>query len=293
MRFNSLKKLPVLAVILALTVLLSACGRLPKPFAHKQIDPTNPLAALRGGTGMAIAPVAGVAPELAGPMAAALAVELQSLDIPAVANSDFASRYLLQGQRHALTTDSVGTTIAEIEWTLFDSDGAVVGIVNQRVRGDAEGWEAADLGLIKVVVSGAAPAISKFIAERADRTTPQIPSFIVAPIIGAPGDGALALRRALTFHLKSRGFTTVDTGHDAVFHIFANIAVTPAETRQLVEIVWRVLNKNGRELGKVRQANNVPVGALEGHWGDLAFAVAAGASEGIRRVIRSTNVSAY
>ena len=44
---------------------------------------------------------------------------------------------------------------------------------------------------------------------------------------------------------------------------------------------WSVIDPDGEEIGSINQANNIPAGALDGPWGDIAFAIATGATEGI------------
>lgn len=292
MPFNSSRYRCNAVAALAALLLLTACGSLPKPFAHRAADPANPLTSLRDGGGLRIAPVSGVNDDLASSLAEALAAELQILKIPAVADPKFAGRYVLSGHRSMLAKAPDGAATAKIVWTLFDTGGAVVGEVDQTVRGAAVGWEIADPALVDVVARDAAPAISRFISERVSRAALSVPSFVVMKISGAPGDGPESLKRALDFHLKRKGYKTVGEEASAAFRVIGAVSLTPADTQQRIEIMWRVQNEAGRELGKVRQANSVPVGALDGRWGELAFAVAAGAVDGITQIVRGTDVSA-
>ena len=55
-------------------------------------------------------------------------------------------------------------------------------------------------------------------------------------------------------------------------------------TSQHVKIVWRVRDASGAELGTVGQENDVPRGQLSGTWGDVAFAVATAAGDGLLQV---------
>jgi hypothetical protein len=274
--------------VLLLAAALAGCGEVPRPFSHSKLDPVNPLLDLRDGAGLQVAPLAGVDPGLAIPVSQALAVELQKLNIPAAADPAFNGRYVLHGTRKPLVLDASGQAKADIEWKLTDRRGAVLGIIDQTIRGDTAGWAAADPNLIRVLVADAAPAISNFLSERVTARPLAPPSFVVTRIAGAPGDGAVSLERALKFHLQRQGYVATTDRAKATFHIEADIVLEPEGQQQNLALVWQVADATGKELGKVRQANQVPTGQLNGRWGEMAFAVAAGASEGIAEVMRQT-----
>jgi hypothetical protein len=56
-----------------------------------------------------------------------------------------------------------------------------------------------------------------------------------------------------------------------------------------VEIVWVVSRRDGEELGRVAQINEVPAGRLNGLWGDIAYVAAEEASDGVRTVVANAN----
>ena len=58
-----------------------------------------------------------------------------------------------------------------------------------------------------------------------------------------------------------------------------------SRTQQRIEIVWTVSRRDGEDLGRVAQLNEVPAGTLNGFWGDVALVVAEEASGGIRDVV--------
>ena len=55
----------------------------------------------------------------------------------------------------------------------------------------------------------------------------------------------------------------------------------PRDGTQSIAVDWRVIEPSGDEIGTISQANSIPAGALDGPWGDIAFAIASGAAEGI------------
>jgi hypothetical protein len=103
---------------------------------------------------------------------------------------------------------------------------------------------------------------------------------------GAPGDGAASLAGAVTSILRQQDLTIVDPGGKADFTIDGEVSLAPAgPDQQHVKIVWRVHNASGAELGTVGQENDVPRGLLSGSWGDVAYAVAAAAGDGLLQVL--------
>jgi hypothetical protein len=55
--------------------------------------------------------------------------------------------------------------------------------------------------------------------------------------------------------------------------------------KQRVEIVWTVSRRDGHDLGRAVQLNEVPTGSLNGLWGDVAYVVAEEAAVAVRDII--------
>jgi len=68
--------------------------------------------------------------------------------------------------------------------------------------------------------------------------------------------------------------------------VLGSVNVSAHEDGQLVEVHWSVINEEGEELGSVTQSNVVPVGTLDGPWGNIAHAVADGGAEGVGVLLR-------
>lgn len=108
----------------------------------------------------------------------------------------------------------------------------------------------------------------------------------IGKVSGAPGDGATALARAVAMVLQRNELTLVDSGDPADLSIGGEVAVERAKAgQQHVKVLWRVRRANGVEVGTVGQENDVPQGSLNGAWGDVAFAVAVAASDGLLEVL--------
>lgn len=103
---------------------------------------------------------------------------------------------------------------------------------------------------------------------------------------GAPGDGNVALARAMRAELVKAGQEMVDAAGKADFTLSGTVTMTPAPgNAQRVEIDWLVLDARGKEAGRVVQLNEVPKGMLSLAWGDVAYVVAAEAAGGVKDVI--------
>jgi hypothetical protein len=105
-------------------------------------------------------------------------------------------------------------------------------------------------------------------------------------VTGAPGNGASALAGALTSVLRQQDLTIVDPGGKADVTIDGEVSIAPAASgKQHVKIMWRVRAAGGAELGTVGQENDVPRYLLNGSWGDVAYAVAVAAGDGLLQVL--------
>lgn len=275
-------------------LILVGCGELPRPFAHSSVDAKNPLLALPDSEGVKVEKISGAPENILELLAERLAEGLRKANIAATTASEFSGGYILSGEMAPLgSTRELGEVT--ISWSLRDVAGDLVGAIEQKVSGDKEGWRRADPKLVDVVIAGAVPAIASFLQDARETPVPADgkPLVSVGDIEGAPGGGVAALKRALAHHLGQGGLKVQKTPTTGTLVIEGSIQVSdlrPGEQR--LGLVWVVRDDAGKELGKVRQASGIPAGALNRPWGDLAFAIAGGASSGIIDLIeRSQAVS--
>jgi hypothetical protein len=86
--------------------------------------------------------------------------------------------------------------------------------------------------------------------------------------------------------LGTQGFTVQDSAEGASFALHGEVTVGPAgREMERVEIVWVVSRRDGQELGRVAQINELPAGRLSRPWGDIAYAASAEAADGVRTVV--------
>lgn len=108
------------------------------------------------------------------------------------------------------------------------------------------------------------------------------PSFLIKPVVGAPGNGNEALTAALKSALRDKDLTISEDPRQAGFIIQGNVDTgDPVNGRQYVRIIWLVNTVTGEEVGKAVQENTVVAGSLDGEWGRVAEAVSYAAVRGI------------
>ncbi len=267
---------------------LAACGDLPQPF--------------RGQPGL-------VASRLARPPAYRLAVTVPAGTLPTAAQADALSRVLVE----ALTAQEVPAVAGDpwpLDWVvevaaarqpsgvapryvLRDADGASLG----EAMGSAvplRDWQIADEEVLRRAATEVAPRLATLVAradalrrtgdERAAGAAPPVVRLL--PVRGAPGDGNRSLTARMGERLATLGFQVQDQAEAAEYAVQGVVEMGPAARgQQRIEVVWTVSRRDGYDLGRVVQLNEIPAGSLNGLWGDVAFVVADEAAGGVRDVI--------
>lgn len=270
------------ALLLVLGLALASCGPIPRPFQPEEKEGlVNPLLRLPDHGGVVVPPVAGL-PEAEGrALAEAVAEALRGHDVPA--NTRTGNRYSLildlraspePGGRVGLDAqlvDPQGTTLKE---------GRHVDVA-PRDRGNAAEWS----GLAKRVAEAIVASIKPETLAQRDK----LPVRLTMPQ-GAPGDGGLALLRALAFHLERAGVRLTDDPRAPALGVSGDVAIGPAPAIQgaearRVRVVWRVADPDGDELGRIDLGNAVPARAVDRQWAELSFEIAAASAEAIRELV--------
>lgn len=119
--------------------------------------------------------------------------------------------------------------------------------------------------------------------------TASIPS-----VVGAPGDGSVALTNAIQRELSRGGVALADnTAAAKAYKVEGRVKVGEGrDGKQPITIDWDVKDPKGKKLGTVSQKNEIPQGSLDGAWGKTADAAAAAAAQGILKLLpqqKSTN----
>ena len=284
---RSLGKGAALAALLA----LPGCGGFPQP--HRG-NPGGLAAGLRIplAVRLAIPPPteALMTDDAARRYAEALSQALQAVDVPATATST----PLPLDWRLIVTAQNTGSTIIP-RYVITNADGQEQGAVAGPPV-PIRLWAEASTPTLQAVAQQANPRVTQLLlsvqAARASADPSAIqagpPRLRLIPVRGAPGDGNAALTARLREFLTQRGYVVQDLADGATFAVTAEVGMANAGPGlQRVEIQWIVSRRDGYELGRVLQLNEVPTGALNRAWGDIAYAAAEEAAGGVQTIIRN------
>jgi hypothetical protein len=114
---------------------------------------------------------------------------------------------------------------------------------------------------------------------------PQI-RVMVAPVTGAPSDGNRQLFSGMRRALGSSKVVVMDKADSDVFTVTGAVTLTPIDDRSgQLSVAWVLKDPAGKAVGKVEQANPVPLAATRGSWAGFGDIVAAAAVEGILELL--------
>jgi len=267
---------------------LAACGDLPQPFRGQPGQVAARLArppAYR----IAIPPPAGALQTRAQAeaYAEALAEQLMAQEVPAVAGEPWPLDWVVEV---SATRQPAGVVP---HYRLRDGDGTLLGEASGRMVSTRD-WLAGDGAALRRAAADGAQSLATLVAradalrrtgdERSAGAGPLVVRLL--PVRGAPGDGNRSLTARMSEQLAALGFRVQEQSDGAQFAVQGLVEMAPGTRgQQRIEIVWTVQRRDGFDLGRVLQLNEVPAGSLNGLWGDVAFVVANEAAGGIRDVI--------
>jgi hypothetical protein len=273
---------------------LAACGDLPQPFRGQPGEVAARLArppAYR----LAVPTPAGAlqARAQAEAYAQALAEQLMAQEVPAVAGDPWPLDWVVEV---SATRQPAGVMP---RYVLRDGDGTLLGEANGRMVSTRD-WLVGDEAALRRAAADGAQSLATLVSRAdalrrtGDATATGAGGPLVVrllPVRGAPGDGNRSLTARMSEQLAGLGFRVQEQADGAQFAVQGVVEMAPGPRGlQRIEIVWTVQRRDGYDLGRVLQLNEVPAGSLNGLWADVAFVVANEAAGGVRDVI--TNAQA-
>jgi len=109
----------------------------------------------------------------------------------------------------------------------------------------------------------------------------------VVPVRGSPGPGDGQLTSAMRRTLSEAGWPVVSKPQADALTIEGRVKLSAKDAgTQTVSLRWVVKTPDGKVLGDVKQANDVPTGSLDEGWGGAATAVTEAAASGIFDVVK-------
>jgi hypothetical protein len=218
-----------------------------------------------------------------------LAEALEAAEVPAVSGEPLPLDWRLAVSAE---TERAGVVL---RYALQDADGTALGMMTGAPVPTQE-WSQGRPETFRRVAGQAAPGLADLLArvdaerrtgdERAASPGGGPPPVRLLAVQGAPGDGNQSLTQRMREQLGNRGFRVQEEAQGAAFAVQGRVNMAPAgRGLQRVEILWTVSRRDGEELGRVLQMNEVPTGSLNGLWADVALVVAEEAAGGVRDVI--------
>ena len=115
----------------------------------------------------------------------------------------------------------------------------------------------------------------------------EIRAVAVVPVKGSPGGGDAELTAAMRKALSAAGWPVVSKPQPDALTVIGRVKLAAkGADSQSVTVTWVVETPDGKTLGDVKQANDVPKGALDQGWGPAAMAVAEAAGPGIYDIVK-------
>jgi hypothetical protein len=141
--------------------------------------------------------------------------------------------------------------------------------------------------------TGSPTAVAESIDKPKAETKPkaksgtQIRAVAVVPVKGSPGTGDAELTAAMRRTLSAAGWPVVTKRAPDALTIVGRVQVAEkGAANQSVSVRWEVQSPDGKSLGDVKQANDIPKGALDKGWGPAAVAVSEAAATGIFDIVK-------
>lgn len=129
-------------------------------------------------------------------------------------------------------------------------------------------------------------AVAEMPVQKPKPTGNEITAVAVVPVEGTTGRGNDELTTAMRATLAKAGWTVVNAPAKNALIISGHVKIAaPAGATQKVSLKWDVQAPDGKNLGDIKQTNDVPAGSLDKAWGDSAGFATEAAATGIYELI--------
>jgi hypothetical protein len=295
--------------VLVLVLLLAGCAAITEPFGiedpfaipqpfqgvARNNDMLQPV--VSGITSVLVEEPKGIDQEFATELQRKLIRDLDDRDIGAVTDP-MAGAWTLKGRSAQVAgADDKAPMRNVLIWRLFDPNHDLKtefsveysgkGVVDVVPRVMELARQVGDHVLAAVTPAGT--SVSAGLTDRemlVDAPTPS-DDIGIGSINGAPGDGNVALARALQIELPLRGFRVAADASKSPWRIQCVVTVQKENAKDdRVTIVWSLLNNQSKVAGTLKQENPVPHGSLAKKWGNVAAYAAQGAADGVQQILQ-------
>ena len=283
---RSLMSAMSLTLCFILCVALAACGDLPRPFqpAEKGTQAWSGPGDVAWGS-ILVPPIEGLPAERSAVLVDQVVEALQARDLPASAHAGGRGSIVLAGQ--------IALVTGVLRWSLTTPDGeTALRFEEPGLDALSSGTTAADLAPIAARAAGRVAALLKPPSTQDPNRPPRAP-VVVEAVRGAPGEGGIALARAMRHSLAHIGIRVVDDSDKGALAIQGWVRVAQDDTTAndaAVTIAWDVLHPEGARLGTITQGNRVDANQLTGTWGVLPRLIARAGAPGIAQLLDRPDV---
>ena len=283
---TSIDRLHYLIVAFGLLALLGQCQPVPKPFAaaHK-----GDFSAIQIGprAGILVLPITGTAePDASGRLANAMAKALRLHEVTATTGKGHRRGHLLRG-----STTMTSSGLLRLNWRLHNAAGEEIMTTVQEEPVTPIAWQQPNSDLLARLARNGADAIDQRLRreERHQGRRISLATVSLGPVDGVPGQGGRHLAAAMQAALAKAGVPLSEETVDDGFVLLGSMRVTPSDGGvqfREIQIVWHLIRADGREFGKISQANRIPAAQLKGNWRFLAQAIARAGAPGVLDLLR-------
>jgi hypothetical protein len=123
--------------------------------------------------------------------------------------------------------------------------------------------------------------------KRPKKNAVAIKSVAVPSVQGAAGQGNAELTQAMRQVLRDAGWPVVNAPAANALTIRGKVKTVRAGAVETVELTWVVTTPDGKTVGDISQANDVPAGSLDNGWGENARFATEAAATGIFTLIQN------
>jgi len=293
------------AAIFFIVIFLANCTALPKPFQHSYKKDNNVLAALKGGGGVRVEIDHNLPKVISKPLSMYIVRALVAYNIPASADPNFFSKHVLSGSLVITLPNTSDPEQATFVWHLKSFDGDEIGVFKQTIQGGEVGWLNSDPELFSIIAQDAARQLQGYLQDNKSlivskthtagelshnrNSSDAITKFFLLEFSGATAGGNKTILRSLRYFLNQESRFTVSNARDANYLVRGSAKISePINGFCNVAIIWTVSSSNGKELGKIKQNNDIPVESLNTYWDQTALSIANGALLGIKNIVDNT-----
>jgi hypothetical protein len=123
--------------------------------------------------------------------------------------------------------------------------------------------------------------------KKSDKKAIAIKSVAVPSVQGAAGKGNAELTQAMRQVLREAGWPVVNAPAASALTIRGKVKTMRAGAVETVQLAWTVTTPDGKVLGDISQANDMPAGSLDNGWGENARSATEAAATGIFKLIQN------